>query len=218
VEADLFTLEDGLITSIHSMYDPALSRFVYGVDPTDLLTAYASAWSSGDLDALAPCTPRTSCAPRVCSGSSCGESTRSPGTQERSSLATRVPLGRSSSRTSSRAACSAGRCSTSKEPGGCDMQMTVLVEMDDAGLISRSGSTTTSKQSKPAVGSAENKPRDDPRVVSAGAKRRDRAIVPYRWCGGSPTMQSRSGARRQLGRGDLNVDHTYTDQGSGSYT
>lgn len=54
VEVDLFTIEDNEITSLHAMYDPAVSRLIYGVDPTDLVTAYGVAWSSGDPDRLLP--------------------------------------------------------------------------------------------------------------------------------------------------------------------
>jgi ketosteroid isomerase-like protein len=135
VEADLFTIEDGLITSIHSMYDPALSRFVYGVDPTDLLTAYASAWSSGDPDALPPLY-----APDVVRAEGLfGVELRGVDaiTRHAGAFFARHP-GATWTIVEPYVFTSgllSGAVFNFAEPRGCDLQMTVLVEMDDAGLI-----------------------------------------------------------------------------------
>jgi ketosteroid isomerase-like protein len=135
VEVERFTVENDRITSIHSMYDPTLRFFGFRVDPTDLLTAYASAWSSGDPDALPPLyAPDVVRAEGLYGVELRGVDAitrhagaffaRHPGatwTIVEPYVFTSGPL--------------SGAVFNFAEPRGCDLQMTVLVEMDDAGLI-----------------------------------------------------------------------------------
>jgi hypothetical protein len=136
VEVELFTVENDHITAIHSMYDPTLSFFGFRVDPTDLLVEYAAAWSSGDLDGLASLYAADARRTESLYGvelRGVAEITRHaeaffarhPG----ATWTIVEPYIFTSGMLS-------GAVFNLKEPGGCDMQMTVLVEMDDAGLIS----------------------------------------------------------------------------------
>jgi ketosteroid isomerase-like protein len=136
VEVDLFTVANGAIRSLHSMYDPALSRLVYGVDPAELVHAYASAWSSGDLNQLR--SVYTADATRVeglyrIELEGIDEITRHAAAfLDRHPGATWTivdPFIFTSGQLS-------GAVFTLAEPNGCEIEMTVVVEMDDAGLIS----------------------------------------------------------------------------------
>lgn len=80
VEVDLFTVRDGKITSLRSMYGvDTLGKFGKLL-PTESISAYAAAWSSGDAKQVegSASGPLSSLA-RVChSGCSRGRETQSP--------------------------------------------------------------------------------------------------------------------------------------------
>jgi ketosteroid isomerase-like protein len=136
VETDLFTIESGSITSLHAMYDPALTRLVYGIDPTDLVNAYASAWSSGDPDRLVALYSDDASRVEGLYG------VELKGIDE-ITLHAAAFFGRHPGATWTivdpyifTSGQLSGAVFTLAEPSGCEVGMAVVVEIDDAGLIS----------------------------------------------------------------------------------
>jgi ketosteroid isomerase-like protein len=137
VQVDLFSVRDEKITSIQALYGADLLRRYLGVDPTDLIRRYEAAWSSGDVglvDALyADDAVRGESLYRIelrgseaIARDAAAFLQRHPGVS--ATLIEPYVFGD---------AATGGGTLRLADDTGCDIEYTVLLETDEAGLITR---------------------------------------------------------------------------------